>query len=113
MERRFRLTRLKDFQRVRQYGKNYAHPLIVLIVAPNNLEWARFGITAGRSIGNAVQRNRSKRLLRAAVNTLLINISSGYDVILIARRALLEANYQQVEGALKDLLQQAGLLNSE
>jgi len=98
---------------VRQYGKNYAHPLIVLLVSPNDLELTRFGIAAGRSVGNAVQRNRSKRLLRAAVNSLFDNISRGFDVVLIARKAVLEVNYQQVEGALKGLLQQAGLLGSE
>jgi len=113
LKRKFRLTRSKDIQRVRQYGKNYAHPLIVLLVSPNDLELTRFGITAGRSVGNAVQRNRSKRLLRAAVNTLFDNISRGFDVVLIARKAVLEVNYQQVEGALKGLLQQAGLLGSD
>jgi ribonuclease P protein component len=98
---------------VRQYGKNYAHPLIVLLVFPNDLEWTRFGITAGKSVGNAVQRNRSKRLLRAGINSLFDNISNGYDVVLIARQALLEANFQQIEGALSGLLGQAGLLECE
>ena len=113
MKRRFRLTRSKDIQRVRQYGRNYAHPLIVLFVFPNNLEWTRFGITAGRSVGNAVKRNRSKRLLRAGIISLFDNISRGYDIVLIARKTLLDANFQQVEGALISLFQQAGLFERE
>jgi ribonuclease P protein component len=85
----------------------------VLFVFPNDLEWTRFGITAGRSVGNAVQRNRSKRLLRAGINSLFDNISRGYDVVLIARKTLLEANIKQVEGALKGLFQQAGLFENK
>ena len=50
--------------RVRQLGKSYAHPFVVLIKHPNHEDFSRFGVAAGRSIGNAVQRNRAKRRIR-------------------------------------------------
>jgi ribonuclease P protein component len=110
VKRKFRLSKSTDFQRVRRLGKSYAHPLIVLIVLTNQEEQTRFGVTAGRSVGNAVRRNRAKRLIRAALNPHLDSIASGWDVVLIARRPIVEAGYQQVAQAISELLKRAGLI---
>jgi len=111
VKRKFRLTRSTDFQRVRRLGKSYAHPLIVLIALPNELDHqSRIGIAAGRSVGNAVRRNRAKRLLRAAMQSYLSSLMSGWDLVLIARRPLAEVKYQQAQNALESLLHRAGLL---
>jgi hypothetical protein len=58
VKRRFRLTRSTDFKRVRRIGRSYAHPLVVLIVASNEIQQARIGIVAGKTVGMAVERNR-------------------------------------------------------
>ena len=111
MKRKFRLTRSTDFQRVRRLGKSYAHPLIVLIALPNDLdEHSRIGVAAGRSVGNAVRRNRAKRLLRASLKPFLSSLMSGWDIVLIARRPLSEVKVQQAYDALAVLLRRAGLL---
>jgi ribonuclease P protein component len=110
VKRRFRLTRSTDFQRVRQYGKSYAHPFLVLVVLPNQEENSRFGVTAGRSVGKAVQRNRSKRRLRAALQSYLSMVSPGWDIVLIARRPILEASFPKIRAAISLLLQRAGIL---
>jgi len=81
MKRKFRLTRSTDFKRVRRFGKSYAHPLVVLISQPNELNISRFGISAGRSVGNAVHRNRAKRQIRESLRPLLPSIKSGWDVV--------------------------------
>ena len=55
----------QDFQKVYRKGKRYEGVLMTAFVLPNNLSHNRFGITASRkAIGNAVQRNRARRLLR-------------------------------------------------
>lgn len=110
IERSFRLTRSTDFQRVRRIGKSFAHPLIVLIALPNQLEKSRFGVVAGKVIGKAVQRNRAKRLLRAAVRAHCNVLSPGWDVVLIARRSMLQANFEQTQKALEVLLYKAKLV---
>jgi len=98
---------------VRRFGKSYAHPLIVLLTAPNQLNQSRFGVAAGRSIGKAVQRNRAKRLLREALRPLLPMIETGWDVLLISRYKMNEAKLEQVEQAMIELLQRAGLYRKD
>ena len=110
MKRRFRLTRSTDFERVRRFGKSYAHPLIVLIALPNEMDISRFATAAGRSIGNAVQRNRAKRILRETVRPQIPMIASGWDVVLLARKPMSTADFRDVEVALNNLLSQANLL---
>ncbi len=110
MKRSFRLVRSKDFQRVRQFGKSQAHPLVVLLALPNSLASTRFGVAAGRTVGKAVQRNRAKRLLRAALQPYLDNVVPGWDVVLIARRGMAEATFWQTQAALENLLHRARLL---
>lgn len=110
MQRKFRLTRSEDFKRVRRSGKSYAHPLVVLIVQSNNQPRVKIGVAAGRTVGTAVYRNRAKRLLREAMRTLIPNIASGLDLILIARPALVSATLEDTRDALLNLLQRARIL---
>ncbi len=109
MQRKFRLTRSTDFKRVRRFGKSYAHPLVVLIVQPNDSPAVRVGVTAGKTVGSAVRRNRAKRLLRAAMQRLLPDLAPGSDILLIARQPLAESTLQQAQSALQALLRRAGL----
>ncbi len=110
MQRRYRLTRSADFKRVRRLGKSYAHPLVVLVTLENDLPVTRIGVSAGKKVGNAVQRNRAKRLLRAAISTLLPDLPSGWDLLLIARPPLPATTMQETRAALRMLLQRAHLL---
>ena len=110
MKRRFRLTSSTDFERVRRLGKSYAHPFIVLIALPNEVDNSRFAVAAGRSIGKAVQRNRAKRILRETLHLLIPSIASGWDIVLLARKPITTAAYPEIEAAIKTLLSRANLL---
>lgn len=112
MQRKFRLTRSVDFKRVRRTGRSYAHPIVVLVANVSETSKARIGVTAGRSVGSAVQRNRSKRLLREAMRPLLLDLSPGWDLILIARPAMLHATLPEVHTALVNLLNRARILTA-
>jgi len=83
---------------------------MVLIAQPNELQAIRIGVTAGRSVGKAVQRNRAKRVLRSAMHPYLEQLRAGWDIVLIARHRLLEASFQQTQAALDALLGRARLL---
>lgn len=91
-------------------GKSYAHPLVVLQSVSNELEFSRAGVLVGRSIGNAVRRNRAKRRLREAIRPLLSHIRPGYDLLFIARWPLNDAPFHELQAAVILLLQKAGHL---
>jgi ribonuclease P protein component len=110
VQRKFRLTRSTDFKRVRRKGKSYAHPFVVLVVQTSEVPRVRVGVTAGRSVGGAVQRNRAKRLLREAIRPLLSELLPGRDLILIARPALLSKSLQDIRQVLTSLFHRAQVL---
>lgn len=110
MQRKFRLTRSTDFKRVRRTGKSYAHPFVVLVVQTSDAPRVRVGVTAGRSVGGAVQRNRAKRLLREAMRPLLPNLIPGWNLILIARSALPSKSLQEIRQVLTNLLRRAQIM---
>ena len=109
MKRKFRLRKSTEFKRVRRFGKSYAHPFIVLIKHPNQEEKSRFGVAAGRSIGNAVERNRAKRRIREIIRPRISMIMDGWDIIILARRAIKDASYTELQSALDELIIQAEL----
>ena len=95
---------------MRRFGKSYAHPFIVLIALPNEMERSRFAVAAGRAIGKAVQRNKAKRIIRETLRPLLPRIEAGWDIVILARKPIKEAGYQPIQAALTTLFSQANLL---
>jgi ribonuclease P protein component len=112
MKQQYRLTDDTQFQRVRNQGKSWAHPLLVLVAAPNNLEITRCGFSVGKRMGKAHSRNRIKRMLREAVRVRHAGIKPGYDLVWIARTALTDkADFWDVDITVETLLRRAHLLN--
>lgn len=92
------LRRSAEFRRVYAGGKRFNGRLMTAFALPNGLEHHRFGITASRkAVGNAVQRNRAKRLLRETFRlsgTELETLETKYDWVLNARPSLLRVKLQ-------------------
>jgi ribonuclease P protein component len=97
---------------VRRFGQSYAHPLLVLVLEKRGAGNTRFAVTAGNSIGNSIQRNRAKRLIRSALRDFLNEVKPGYNGILIARKPLVSSTYWDTKSALQSLLIEAGLIDS-
>ena len=106
-----RIRRRAEFQRVYERGLRMHARFMTLFVLANNLPVTRLGVAATRKLGGAVQRNRAKRLLRAAMADLLTETDSRSDLLLVARSPLARANFVKTREALASLLKRAGLVS--
>jgi ribonuclease P protein component len=98
-----------DFQRVHAVGRSWSDRRLVLCALPNDLPNSRFGFSVSRRIGKAVVRNRTKRLLRAVVRVHCDLIAPGWDVVFIARRGIVGADYCAIKDSVQHLLTLAHL----
>ncbi len=73
----------------------------------------RIGIVAGRQFNTHVRRNRAKRRLRAASRALLTQLPPGYDLVLVAHTAVLNAPFESIQRQLADALSQLSILKEE
>jgi len=88
--RRRRLSRSGDFQRVYREGSSRANRYLVLYRFPRTAEAAgddgpRLGVSVGRKVGGAVQRNRVKRVLREAFWAAGPDLPPGDDYVVVAK----------------------------
>lgn len=104
------LTRNNDFTRAYTRGKSFVHPHIVLYLGKNRTGHTRVGITSSKKIGNAVKRNRARRVIRAAMREVLPPDVGGYDIVLVARGATPRIKSTQLVPTLQKLFVKAGIL---
>lgn len=104
------LSRPQDFAALQREGTSTSHPLLIARVRRTGLETTRFGFSTGRRLGGAVVRNRVRRRLREALRVMAPAFQPGWDVLIIARPALVEADHGALVGALGRLLRRAGVL---
>jgi ribonuclease P protein component len=85
----------------RQGVRESRGPLVVQ-ATPNGLTKCRLGLRTGRVVGNAVQRNRVRRMLREAFRLMQHDLPSGYDVLVTVRPhpPMMLADYQRLLSAL-------------
>jgi ribonuclease P protein component len=78
---------------------------MVLFVAPGS---GGFALVAGRKVGGAVQRNRARRILRAALRQVAPRGVDGHDIVLVAREAVRGARTQDLITEMTQLLGRGG-----
>ncbi|MFL5680545.1 MAG: ribonuclease P protein component [Chloroflexota bacterium] len=104
------LSRPQDFAAIQGKGTSRSHPLIIARFLRTDLETTRFGLATGRKLGGAVVRNRVRRRLREALRAMAPSFQPGWDVLIIARPAVVEADHDALVGALHRLLGRGGVL---
>lgn len=104
------LTRNKEFTRAYARGKSFVHPHVVLYVNKNRTGHTRVGITVTKKIGNAVRRNRARRVIRAALQQVLPAEVGSVDLVFVARGLTPKLKSTQLEKSIGRLLHDAGVL---
>lgn len=110
MNKMVTLKENRDFRRLYSRGKSYVSPVVVTYVYKNRNENVRYGITTSKKIGKAVQRNRSRRIIRAAFTQLLPRVKTGYDFVFVARTKTPYAKSTDILRCLSKQLKEAGVL---
>ncbi len=113
--RRARLSRSGDFDRVYRDGSSQSNRYLVLHAFPRTdaEDEVRLGISVGRKVGGAADRNAVKRALREAFWARAEALPTGHDFVLVARADALDLVEREgapgVENALAELIEAAGL----
>ena len=107
-----RLRKRSEFLKVSKAGERWVTPAFIIQAYHRAVEdLPRYGITASKKIGGAVQRNRAKRRLRVLIREILPSIASpGMDYVFIARQDILKRDFslmkKDLSHAIKKLSQQ-------
>ncbi len=114
--RRRRLSRSGEFERVYREGSSHGSRYLVVYAFPRDEDAdgaPRLGVSVGRKLGGAVERNRVKRLLREAFWVRADELRDGLDFVIVARPAAGELAEREGEkgvgAALQEVLAAAGL----
>jgi ribonuclease P protein component len=107
LKRKFRLRKKLGINEIFAQGKNYSvkHVAIYVLKGPK-----RFGFIASKKVGNSVQRNRAKRLMREVIRLHLSQIRNDIQIILIARARIRGVSYMEVEKTMMNMLKRANAL---
>lgn len=104
--KRRRLSRSGEFERVYREGRSHASRHLVVYAFPRTEgePEPRLGLSVGRKLGGAVDRNRVKRQLRDAFWKNAESLKDGHDFVIVARPSASELA-EQGEGAMEEALQ--------
>ena len=102
------LTKQEQYAFVYNNGNSWVNNKLVMKAVPNQLGFSRYGLSVSKQLGNAVVRNRTKRLLREILR--VASLKPGWDIIFIARKQAAGTQYGELEKTLKNLLSRAHIL---
>ncbi|WP_044641422.1 ribonuclease P protein component [Risungbinella massiliensis] len=112
MQRQHRLRKKRDFSRVFRGGNSIANRQFVLYIKRNRSSELRLGISVSKKVGNAVTRNRVKRLVKEVVRAWIPSLQPDVDLVLIARNPTANMGYHEIKSSIRHLFQKAGLFHS-
>ena len=100
----------QQFRYIYANGRSRSDRYMVMYVCPNGLEMNRLGITVSKRNGNAVTRNRLKRIIKEAYRLQQHNLHTGYDIVIIARNPAIGCKSTLLEESVRRLVDRFHLL---
>jgi ribonuclease P protein component len=96
LPRRERVRKRREYVAVQGRGRKLHTDSFLVFVLPRADSPARLGVTVSKKVGGAVERNRVKRLVREAFRRFKTLFPQGLDIVFVAKRAAVEADFDQV-----------------
>ena len=105
------LRKKTDFSSIYNKGRSIGERYIVLFYKRNGLSYNRIAFLASKKVGNSVQRNRARRLMKENYRFLKDDIKSGYDLIFIARNTINGRKADEVNKSMSNALKKTKLID--
>ena len=110
MDVRCTLKKNSDFRRLYARGKSAVNPYMVVYCRRSKEKNNRLGYTVSTKLGHAVVRNRVRRRLREIYRLNAHKLSSGYDIVIVARTRCVGGDYWKMEKAFLSACEKLGLI---
>ena len=107
------LRRKDDFTAIYRRGRSIGEKYIVFFYRKNDLSYNRTAFLASKKVGNSVERNRARRLMKENYRVFKGEIREGYDLIFIARNTINGRKAFDVGRSMKRALQKAKLIRKK
>ncbi|MEG1981909.1 MAG: ribonuclease P protein component [Clostridia bacterium] len=107
------INKNKDFSFIYRTGTSIVTPILVIYYRKNKLSANRVGITATKKIGNAVIRNRCRRIIRQAYLNLSPSIKKGYDFVFVARGKTAYKKSTNIEKEMLSAFKNKGIIKED
>lgn len=102
------LNKNSSFRYIYNKGYSLVSPLLITYAIKNKSNFNRIGITASKKIGNAVKRNRARRIIKAAYFNCSDKLTTGYDFVFVARGKTVNSNSNKIYCVMKNHLTKLG-----
>jgi ribonuclease P protein component len=112
MKRALWLKSKSDFEKVFARGTLIKTENFILYHYPGHSQGIRVGICVGKSLGSAVKRNRLKRQIREVIRKLEFHCDN-LDIVIVARKSLVDSSFIHIYESLLRLFLKAGLIENE
>ncbi|MFD0871816.1 ribonuclease P [Chlamydia abortus] len=114
MHKQNRLAKREDFSKVYRWGKSTAnHQFVLYRKEKNASQPLRVGVSVSKKVGNAVVRNRIRRVVKEIIRLNIDRIEGNADLIFIARKPAADMSYHEMEKSLFHVLKKAGLFKKK
>ena len=105
---KLRLRKDSDFKNVYTKGKSFSTKILVFYFLKNNLGYSRIGFSISKKVGNAVTRNKIRRLIKENLKDMP-DLKDGYDIIFIGRIPSSESDFNQIGKSIRYLFKKSGV----
>lgn len=106
------LRRKSDFSSIYKKGKSIGDKYVVIFYRRNGFNYNRLAFLASKKVGNAINRNRARRLMKESVRTMDKELNNGYDYIFIARNTIKNTKCADVKKSIEAAIKRAGIDNN-